>query len=212
MNMMTTAGRETEHETAGVVKGMAIALVTQNKDPDNLCRVKVSFPWHEKSTESYWARLASPMAGDDRGLVLIPEVGDEVLVGFEREDIRFPIILGALWGGKDKPPQSNGDGKNDKRIFQSRKKHYLLFDDGSQGVVALAHQKGRKVTFSDDGIVLEDGQGNSVKIDSNAGSITIEAAKDLKFKATTIALEASGTLDLKATGTLTVRGATVNIN
>lgn len=212
MNMMTTAGHETEHESAGVVKGMAIALVTQNKDPDNLCRVKVSFPWHEKSTESYWARLASPMAGDDRGLVLIPEVGDEVLVGFEREDIRFPIILGALWGGKDKPPQSNGDGKNDKRIFQSRKKHYLLFDDGSQGVVALAHQKGRKVTFSDDGIVLEDGQGNSVKIDSNAGSITIEAAKDLKFKATTIALEASGTLDLKATGTLTVRGATVNIN
>ena len=56
-----------------------------------------------------------PMAGKERGLVLIPEVGDEVLVAFEREDLRFPYVLGALWNGKDKPPLANDDGKNDKR-------------------------------------------------------------------------------------------------
>ena len=134
MTMMAHVRRETEHESGGFVKGVAIALVTQNQDPDNLCRVKVSYPWHDKPSDSYWARLAMPMAGDARGLVLIPEVGDEVLVAFEREDLRFPYILGGLWNGKDKPPKSNGDGKNDKRILQSRKKHYLLFDDGSQGL------------------------------------------------------------------------------
>lgn len=212
MNMISTISRETDHESGGMIKGVAIAIVTQNKDPDNLCRVKVRFPWHEKPSESYWARLATPMAGADRGFVVIPEVDDEVLVAFEREDVRFPIVLGGLWNGKDKPPRSNGDGKNDKRILQSRKKHYLLFDDGDKGVVELCHEKGRKVTFTDDGIVMEDDKGNSVKIDSNAGSITIEAKGALKIKAATIAIEATGTLDVKATGTLNVRGSQVNIN
>ena len=176
MNLMAiTSPRETDLEAGGFVKGVAIALVTQNKDDDGLCRVKVRYPWHDKPRESYWARLAMPMAGNDRGLVLIPEVGDEVLVGFEREDLRFPYVLGALWNGKDKPPLANDDGKNDKRILKSRKKHYLLFDDGAQGVVELAHEKGRKVVFDDNGIVVQDEKGNIVKIDSNSGAMTIEA-------------------------------------
>lgn len=212
MSMMANVvARETEHEAGGVVKGVAIATVTNNQDPDKLCRVKVRFPWHENSTESYWARLAAPMAGDNRGLVVIPEVGDEVLVAFEREDLRFPYVLGALWG-KDKPPFDNSDGNNDDRIFKSRKKHYLLFKDGSQGSVELAHEKGRKVTFDDNGIVVQDEKGNSVKIDSNANSITIEAVGSLKIKAASITIEATGTLDLKASGTLGVRGSLVNIN
>jgi uncharacterized protein involved in type VI secretion and phage assembly len=104
------APRETAHESGGYVKGVAIALVTQNKDEDGLCRVKVRYPWHDKPRESYWARLAMPMAGKDRGLVVIPEVGDEVVVAFEREDLRFPCVLGALWNGKEKPPFDNKDG------------------------------------------------------------------------------------------------------
>jgi uncharacterized protein involved in type VI secretion and phage assembly len=212
VNMVSNIPRETDHESGGMIKGVAIAVVTQNKDPDKLCRVKVRFPWHDKPTESYWARLATPMAGAGRGLVLIPEVDDEVLVAFEREDMRFPIVLGALWNGKDKPPHFNGDGKNDKRILQSRKKHYLLFDDGAKGVVELFHEKGRKVTFTDDGIAMDDDKGNSVKIDSNAGSITIEARGALKIKGASITIEATGTLDVKATGTLNVRGSMVNIN
>src|SRR5215470_10720504 len=112
MNFMAMAEPETSHESGGYVKGVAIALVTQNRDDDNMCRVKVRYPWHENSSDSYWARLVTPMAGNGRGLVLIPEVGDEVLVAFEREDIRFPYILGALWNGKDKPPLANEDGNN----------------------------------------------------------------------------------------------------
>lgn len=212
MNMMANVARETDHEAGGVVKGVAIALVTQNQDPENLCRVKVSFPWHDQPSESYWARLATPMAGADRGLVVIPEVGDEVLVAFEREDLRFPCVLGGLWNGKDKPPRFNGDGNNDERIFQSRKKHYLLFRDGAQGAVEIFHEKGHRALFDDDGILFEDGKGNSFKIDSNAGAITIEAVGSLKIKAATIAIEATGTLDVKASGTLGLRGALVNIN
>ncbi|MDQ6891906.1 MAG: phage baseplate assembly protein V [Acidobacteriota bacterium] len=212
MNLLETAPLETELETGGYLKGVAVAVVTQNKDDEGLCRVKVRFPWHEDARESYWARLSMPMAGDDRGLVLIPEVGDEVLVAFEREDLRFPFVLGALWNGKDKPPVANEDGKNDKRKLQSRKKHYLLFDDGSQGVVELAHEKGRKVTFDDTGFVVQDENGNTVKVESSSGAMTIEAKGQLNIKAATITIEATGTFDLKASGTMTIRGSLVNIN
>jgi uncharacterized protein involved in type VI secretion and phage assembly len=212
MNLLESAPSETAHEAGGYIKGVAVAVVTQNKDDDGLCRVKVRYPWHEEARESYWARLAMPMAGKERGLVLIPEVGDEVLVVFEREDIRFPFVLGALWNGKEKPPVANDDGKNDKRILKSRKKHYLLFDDGDKGVVELAHEMGRKVTFDDNGFVVQDEKGNVVKVDSASGAMTIEAKGQLNIKASSITIESSGTLELKAGATMTIRGTTVSIN
>lgn len=212
MTLMQAAPRETEHEAGGYLKGVAVALVTQNKDDEGLCRVKVRFPWHEKPRESHWARLAMPMAGKKRGLVMIPEVGDEVLVAFEREDLRFPYVLGGLWNGRDKPPRANDDGKNDKRILTSRKDHHLLFDDGASGVVELKHEKGRKITFDDNGFVVQDEKGNVVKVDSNSGAMTIEAKGQLNIKAAAITIEATGTLELKAGATLTIRGSLVNIN
>src|SRR5262249_38611388 len=121
---------ETEHESGGYAKGLAVAVVTQNKDPDGQCRVKVRYPWYDQPRETYWAGRATPMAGSGRGLVTIPEVGEEVVVAFEREDLRFPFVLGAVWNGKDKPPEANADGNNDKRLFKSRSGHHLLFDDG----------------------------------------------------------------------------------
>lgn len=212
MNVIEAPRQETAHEAGGYIKGVAIAVVTQNKDDENTCRVKVSYPWHDKPRDSYWARLAMPMAGSARGMAFIPEVGDEVLVAFEREDLRFPYILGALWNGKDKPPLANTDGKNDKRILTSRKKHHLLFDDGTTGVVELAHEKGRRITIDDNGITITDEHGNQVTIDSMRGALTLEATGQLSIKAATISIESTSTLELKANATLTVRGALVNIN
>lgn len=212
MSIMEPPPRETTLEAGGYVKGVAIGVVTQNEDPDGLCRVKVRFPWHDQPRESYWARLSVPMAGDDRGLVLIPEVGDEVLVAFEREDLRFPYILGALWNGMEKPPLSNDDGKNDKRILQSRKKHYLLFDDGANGVVELAHHRGRRIVFDDTGFVVEDENGNVLKVESASGSMTIEAKGPLNIKGATVSIQSTGTLELKASATLTIQGSLVQIN
>lgn len=212
MSVAQLAMSETAHESGGVVKGVAIAIVTQNQDDEGQCRVKVSYPWHQNPRDSYWARLAAPMAGNDRGIVMIPEVGDEVVVAFEREDLRFPFVLGALWNGQDSPPLANDDGKNDKRILQSRKKHYLLYDDGQRGVVELAHEKKRKITFDDDGIAVQDENGNRIMIESASGAMTIEAKGELRIKATTIAVEASATMEIKAGATLKVRGALVQIN
>jgi uncharacterized protein involved in type VI secretion and phage assembly len=206
------APSEATLEAGGHAKGVAVAVVRENKDNSGLGRVKVSYPWHSQPDQSYWARVAAPMAGKDRGAYFIPEVEDEVLVAFERGDLRFPYVLGSLWNGKDPAPTSNGDGKNDLRLIQSRKKHKLTFDDGTRGRVQLELNDGKKLTIDDDGITIDDGKGSSVEIKSTGGSVTIQAATSLSLKAPQISIESSGTLDLKAGATLGLKGTMVNIN
>ena len=96
----TNPGTNGNNGPAGVV----IGLVTNNQDPDGQGRVKVKFPWLSDDQESNWARLAMPMAGKNRGLFLLPEVGDEVLVMFEQGDVNHPYVIGAVWNGADTPP------------------------------------------------------------------------------------------------------------
>jgi uncharacterized protein involved in type VI secretion and phage assembly len=213
MNLVETEPSETAHEAGGYVKGVAIALVTQNKDEDGLCRVKVSYPWHHEPRESYWARLATPMAGKERGLVMIPEVGDEVLVAFEREDLRFPYVLGALWNGKDAPPATNSDGKNNVRIIQSRSGH----------VVKLNDEDGKETIE-----IIDKSGNNSIVIDTAHNTLRIIADKDIELTAKetikltaknveissseTTKIEAKQGMDVKASGELNVKGSKVNIN
>lgn len=212
MTIMDIAPRETGLEAGGYVKGVAIAIVTQNQDPEGLCRVKVSYPWHDKPRESYWARIATTMAGNGRGTVFLPEVGDEVLVACDREDLRFPYVLGALWNGKEKPPEANGDGKNDKRVIRSRKGHQLLFDDGARGAVELSLDDGKKVVLDDNGIRVDDGKGNRLVIQSSSGALTIETSGTLTLKGASVAIEASGQMKIKAGATLNLNGTMININ
>lgn len=211
MNLMEVP-REAENESGGNVKGVAIGIVTQNDDPEGLCRVKVSYPWHDQPRESYWARLASPMAGKGRGLVTIPEVGDEVLLAFERDDLRFPFVLGGLWNGKDKPPVDSEGGKNDKRLFKSRGGHQLLFDDGARGVVELSLKDGKKLRLDDDGMRFDDGKGNRVSVDSGSGAMTIEATGKLTIKAASVAIQASGGLDIKSGAVMSLNGSLIKLN
>jgi len=107
-----------DEDKAAKLYGVVVGVVTNNKDPENLGRVKVKFPWLQESDESYWARIATLMAGPDRGTFFLPEVGDHVLVAFEHGDINYPFVLGALWTLKQKPPFNNADGKNNIRSIQ----------------------------------------------------------------------------------------------
>lgn len=147
--------------------GVTVGLVTNNKDPEGLGRVKVKFPWLSAEEESYWARVLTPMAGNDRGIYFLPEVNDEVLVAFEQGDINFPYILGALWNGKDKPPGKNDDGKNNQRIIKSRSGHQIILDD----------------TDGKEQIIIEDKTGkNKIVIDSPKNTMSIQIEQDLTIK------------------------------
>ena len=199
---------------AARIAGVAVGIVTNNQDPDALGRVKVRFPWLSDEDESQWARVAAPMAGNDRGVYFLPEVDDEVLVAFEHGDIRFPYVVGALWNGKDAPPASNGDGKNNVRVIKSRSGHIVkLNDEDGKETIEIVDKSGK----------------NSLVVDTAKNTITITSDKDITLKASngTITLDAqkvavkssdaskieSGAgLDVKASGTLNIKGATVNIN
>jgi uncharacterized protein involved in type VI secretion and phage assembly len=150
---------------AGGRPSVVVGIVTNNRDPDGLDRVKVKFPTLPGNEESHWARLVSPMAGDGRGFEFIPEVNDEVLVAFEHGDTHRPFILGALWNGKDKPPEGSdkivsSTGKVEKRIIRSRSGHTITFDDTDGGEkVSIVDKTGK----------------NSIEVDSQKNSVTIGA-------------------------------------
>ena len=181
-----------EASANSVARGLSIGIVTNNDDPERLGRVKVRFPWLHDETESTWARLAAPMAGDGRGFYFIPEVNDEVLIGFEHGNFNHPYVLGALWNGVDNPP-SEGDGAvagGDvvKRVLKTRAGHIILLDD-SRG--------GEKIE------VVDHTGSNKVIIDSAANKITVEAGMEIVMKAgQAIKMEAP---NIEITGTASVK-------
>lgn len=202
---------DSDRESGGRVAGVAAATVTRNDDPENRARVKLCLPWRGKDFETEWVRIVAPMAGADRGTYFLPEVGDEVLVAFDRDDIRYPYVLGALWGRTDAPPEKNSDGKNDIRIIKTRKGHVVKFDDGARGSILIQLNDGKKIEIDDDGILIDDGA-NKVTLDAKAGSVTVEARQSLSLKAPKIAIEASMSLDLKGGQSLAANATMVRIN
>ncbi|MFF3395661.1 VgrG-related protein [Streptomyces sp. NPDC002669] len=89
--------------------GLVSATVTDTHDPDGSGRVKVRFPWLSDEYASDWARTAQS-GGTSGGEAFIPEVGDEVLVGFEHGHLDRPYVLAGLYNGKDRPSQGSGGG------------------------------------------------------------------------------------------------------
>ena len=186
MDLLMSQRNEADRETDGFIHGLAVGVVTDNKDPDGLHRVRVGLPWQPESSASYWARVCSPMAGPEIGVYFLPEIGDEVLVGFELGDSSHPFVVGALWNGAQVPPDSNGDGKNDRRLIRSRSRHELRFDDGDKPEVELKLADGKHLLMNDDGVTLQDGKGNTIKIETGSGSISIESKTKLTLKSTSI--------------------------
>lgn len=148
--------RNAETEGSRVYEPL-IGLVTDNKDPSKLGRVKVKLPVLHKDETTFWCPIIMLGAGKNRGWFFIPEKDDEVLVMFQHGDLDHPIVVGALWNGKDKPPDKNPDG-NPRRLIKSR--------------------AGSKITFDDDQekLIIEDGGGKGIiTFDAKANKITFEA-------------------------------------
>ena len=80
--------------------GLAVGIVDNVKDPDGMGRVSVSLATASDEATTTWARVLGLGAGAGRGQVVLPEVGDEVLIGFEDDDVTRPVVLGGLYGSK----------------------------------------------------------------------------------------------------------------
>lgn len=165
----------------GKVYGAVVGVVTSVDDPDELGRVKVTYPWLQDDIESPWARLASFMAGNERGAVFRPAVDDEVLVIFEHGDMRRPYVIGALWNGQDAIPQERGtDADNDICLIKSRSGHTIIFDDtaGSE-VVTINDKHGNTIELSSDGVVVRSDVIRIGSSDSSEGLVLGDAFMEL---------------------------------
>ena len=211
---------KTEDKTVGKVLGVVAGIVTDNRDPDGLGRVKVKFPWLSGSNETDWVRISTLMAGGERGSFFLPEAEDEVLIAFEHGDMNRPYVIGALWNVIRKPPESNRDGKNNIRKIRSRSGHEIIFDDNSsagQEKVEIHTKAGHTIVLDDsvgrEKIEIVDKTGsNSIVIDSVKNSIAISASLQVKIKAAAVEIEADSMLTIKAGAILTLQGSLVKIN
>ncbi len=181
---------------------LVVGLVTNNNDPESRGRVRVKYPSLSDSEESAWAPVVTPSTGNGRGLLMLPQPNEEVIVGFEHGDSRRPIVLGSVFNGKDKPGEE---------LLQNR--------DGSLGVVSNEkihlHSKKDFEIKSDQNMIVEvqSDEKHTVK-----GSYTHETTGNGKLKAQQYNIEAGSTLSVKgvsvtveASASLTLKGATVDI-
>jgi uncharacterized protein involved in type VI secretion and phage assembly len=179
----------------GLFYGVYPARVTDIVDPDQQGRVKVRLPWSPDAGDSNyetWARLATMMGGNNRGTFFIPDVDDEVLVAFEGGNPRRPYVVGALWNGKDSPPeQMDGAGENYLKTILSRQGVRITLDDTDGATkLRLETPMGQSIVLSDEdlSIVAQDATGNSIKMAPEG--ITITAVAQVEIQASTVQVDA----------------------
>lgn len=181
---------------------LMVGIVTNNKDPKGWGRVKVRLPTLTEEHESNWARIVALGAGHKRGFDWLPEVEDEVLVGFEHGDIHRPYVIGGVWNGQDKPPedvnQSVQGGKVRLRTIKTRTGHLIQFADeaqsGANEGITVQTAGGHKIYLndSDQSIEIATSSGQVISLDDQGQSITVKAAVNLMLEAqTNITLKAA---------------------
>lgn len=157
-----------------------------------------------------------------------------MLVAFENGDVNRPYIIGSLWNGKDIPPETNKDGKNNIRLFKSRSGHVIQFaDTKGEESITLTSAKGHVIKLDDKGgaeqIHISDKSGkNRIILNSKANKVSVSAGADIEISAggklslsaksiamkssAGTAIEASAGMEVKAAASMTIKGSVVNIN
>lgn len=202
----------------GLIDGLVPGLVTDNIDDDGMYRVKVALPWLSPDFVTDWARVVMPGLGAAYGMVMLPEIGDEVLVGFEFGDVRRAYVLGGLGNGNteielggDAVKQGIPGGQVVKRGIVSRLGHKILIDDDGAGGSTKPLKSGITIGNADDTITIQyDDVTKKLTIlcDSSAPPAAIEIVQN--GAGGSISIEqagAGGTLDVKGAGNVTVEAA-----
>ncbi len=207
--------------------GLHVGVVRQLEgDPASAQRILVHLPVVLPDGEGLWARLGTLEAGDQRGFVYRPEIGDEVVVGFFGNDPRHPVVLGALHSGAHAAHIPAADANNEKG-YLSRSKLKVHFDDDKK-VLTLSTDAGNQLILSeeDQGITLQDQNGNKLVLSPDG--IEMESIKALSLKAATdwkaegvnlqasasasAKVEGSSGVEVSSGGSLTLKGSLVQIN
>ena len=210
------------------VVGLHVARVVDLKDPEKLGRIKISYPWLD-SAQTAWVRMVVPHAGKDRGWYALPELDDEVLVGYEHGNTDHPVVLGCLYNKENAPMQEAISGDNDIKMLMTRSGNKIVLDDKDGGERIVISQKdgknqvvldisGPSISISTEGDISVKGKKN-VTIEAEQG-ITMKAASDVKIEGANVEIKANANIkseagamnEIKGNAQVNVKGAMVNIN
>jgi uncharacterized protein involved in type VI secretion and phage assembly len=209
---------------------LVVGVVTNNKDPDGMGRVRVKFPALGDTIEGWWARVATINAGNERGLFMLPEVNDEVVVAFEHGDTRRPIVIGSVYGGKSKLPADLQDKKNnppkaafgvkspDKVHIEGKQEMKLISNEKMTLEVTNSGQGGTGAYLLDATGDVETKSKQNIKASASA-AFEVDAKSSVTIKGTgSVTVETSGALklkgsmiDIQSSGPVNVKGAIINL-
>jgi len=149
------------------------AKVKDNNDPDGLGRVKVQYNWASGSTTSDWIRMIQPHSGSGKGFYFIPEIDEEVLIGFEGGNAQNPYVLGTQYNGSESSGYNSGE--NDKKVIHTRSGTKIILND------------------AEGSILIEDPSGNTYLMDGQ-GNMQVNAPKRISFNCTDMDINVSNNL------------------
>ena len=188
------------------------AVVKDNSDPDKLGRVRVNFIWQEDNLMSPWLRLVNVYAGSNMGFYFIPEVGDEVMVGFEGGNAEKPYVIGSMYHGKNKPEPAWPDKNNSFKGILTKSKLKIEFDDEKK-TITIETPGGNIAVLSDDdkSILLQDQNQNKVELSSDG--IVMDSMKDIKITSKSkITIDGTSGVEISSKADAKVSGLNIDLN
>lgn len=194
------------------IRGLQTGIVKKTyEDPDNQFRIQVEIPILGAEGKKVWARLATFYTGNTFGSYFIPEIDDEVILGFMNDDPRFPVILGSVFSSSIPAPETANE-KNSIKTLVTKSKLQLKFDDENK-VITLQTPGGNTIVISDQdqGITITDLNSNKIEMNSagihmeSVADITLKATNSVNIKGTSISLDGDESISSKS-GTVSITG------
>jgi type VI secretion system secreted protein VgrG len=189
-----------------------IATVKDNKDPDNMGRVRVQMLWQKGNDMTDWIRVMTPDAGSgkgggkNRGLVVVPEPGDQVLICFRYNDPDRPFVMGSMFHGKS--GGGGGQGNNTKSL-NSKSGHTITLDDGA-GITIVDKSGGNKIVIDGTNKITLTAS-DKIVLECGASSITMDAAGKIDIVGKTVTVSGSDKAEMKSTATFIAEGTSATV-
>jgi uncharacterized protein involved in type VI secretion and phage assembly len=174
-----------------------LGIVTNNDDPDSLGRVRVRYPALAADAEGTWARIATLSAGNARGALMLPVVGEEVLIGFEHGDTTRPYVLGSLFNGQDTPGDDLLHGKDGS--FALLSDHQIYMDSTDDYTIKSAK---KMIVEIDDNVEEKYKRDWTGEI---TGKASLKSTQPFEIEGQNVSIKGQAQLDLEGTATLTLK-------
>lgn len=194
------------------IEGLQIGVVKKlDEDTEGEYKIQVAVPVLHAEKEGVWARLAGFYGSDGIGAFFIPEIGDEVVLGYFNNDPCHPVILGSLYSSKNNPPYAL-TSENSTKAIVTKSKLKIEFDEEKK-VTTIETPGGNKVVISDEdkSILLADQNNNKIKLGTDG--IVLDSPKDIKINAKgKVSIDSMGDAGISSKANVKIEGLNINNN